>query len=240
VQCHQPGGIGPTFDARFDTPLASQNIINGGLDSDGFAMVVPKDIWRSEIHQRMDTTNNTIKMPPLARNLIDTNAVQVLTDWINSLPGVPALAPPVLTPNGGNFVASVNVAAQQPDANAVIYYTLDGSKPTTNSLLYTGPFTLLDSATVSASSFRTGYVNSVTTSALFMVEPLHFVAEELTNNVFRLTFSGTAGGNYVLEATTNLVTWTPIATNMPDTNVFDLFDPATTNYPYRFYRVRRQ
>jgi hypothetical protein len=31
-------------------------------------------------------------MPPLARNLIDTNAVNLIRDWINSLP-VPAAVP---------------------------------------------------------------------------------------------------------------------------------------------------
>ncbi len=54
-------------------------------------------------------------MPPLARNLIDTNAVAVLADWINSLPGTPALAPPAITPNGGNYFISVAVALSAPD-----------------------------------------------------------------------------------------------------------------------------
>ena len=239
VQCHQPGGTGPTFDARFDTPLASQNLINGGLDADGFAMIVPKDRWRSEIWDRMNTTNDAIKMPPLARSLIDSNAVQVLTDWINSLPGIPALAPPVFTPNGGSYVASVNVSAQQPDTNAAIYYTLDGSKPTTNSLLYAGPITLLDTATVSASSFRTGYVNSVTASATFLVEPLHFTTQGFTNNVFQLTFRGQTGSNYVLYATTNFINWTAISTNTAVSNQFNFYDAKATNYSYRFYRVQR-
>jgi hypothetical protein len=203
-------------------------------------MIKPRDIWRSEIRQRMDTTNNAIKMPPLARNLIDSNAVQVLTDYINSLPGIPALAPPTLTPDGGSFVASANVSAQQPDTNAVIYYTLDGSSPTTNSLRYHGPITLLDSATVAASSFRTGYVNSVTASAYFLVEPLHFTTQGFTNDVFQLRFAGSTGSNYVLQATTNLIDWTPIATNTAITNHFNFYDANATNYPYRFYRVKKQ
>ncbi len=89
AQCHQPGGTGPTFDARYDTLLAGQNLINGGLDANGFAMIVPHDIWRSEIPPRMTSTTTGVQMPPLARNLVDTNAVQVVTDWINSLPGSP-------------------------------------------------------------------------------------------------------------------------------------------------------
>ena len=88
-QCHQPGGAGITFDARYSTPLANQNLINGGLDENGFAMIVPGDIYRSEIPPRMNTTNTAIKMPPLARNLIDSNAVQVINAWIGSMPGSP-------------------------------------------------------------------------------------------------------------------------------------------------------
>lgn len=126
-QCHQPGGTGITFDARFDTPLANQNLIYGGLDSSGFAMIVPKDLWRSEIPPRMNTTSNSIRMPPLARNSIDSNAVQVITDWINSLPGTLAEAPPSITPNGGSYFNRVAVALTAPDTNAVIYYTLDGT-----------------------------------------------------------------------------------------------------------------
>ena len=73
----------------------------------------------------MNSTDPSIKMPALARNLVDTNAVQVFTDWINSLPGTPALAPPTITPNGGTFIPSVTVTLQPPDTNAALYYTLE-------------------------------------------------------------------------------------------------------------------
>ena len=240
-QCHQPGGTGPTFDARYTTPLASQNLINGGLDSSGFAMIVPKDIWRSKIPARMNTNAIAVRMPPLARNLIDTNAVQVMFDWINSLDGTPAQAPPSIAPNGGNYFNSVALSLTAPDTNATIYYTIDGTTPSTNSLLYAGPFNVTADATIAASAFRTNYNNSVTATAFFFITPVQFTAANFaTNHQFQLDFLGVTGSNYVLQASTNLLNWTAISTNTATTNAFYLFDPNATNFPQRFYRVLQQ
>jgi hypothetical protein len=240
AQCHQPGGVGITFDGRYDTPLANQNLINGGLDANGFAMIVPRDIWRSEIRLRMNTTTNAIKMPPLARQLIDTNAVAVMEGWINSLPGTPAQAPPTITPNGGVFFNSVGVTLQAPDTNAAIYFTLDGTSPTTNSLLYSSAFNVTSNALVAASAFRTGYVNSVAASAFFVVQPVRFSSEGFSNGTFRLQFVGAQGSNYVLQASSNLVNWTPLVTNPATTNILNFIDASAGNYPIRFYRVLQQ
>ncbi|HXT12522.1 MAG TPA: FN3 associated domain-containing protein [Candidatus Angelobacter sp.] len=242
AQCHRPGNsIEANFDARYDTPLAGQNIMNypaqHSLGIDGACIVKAKDVWRSVLLGRINTNAPAIKMPPLARNVIDTNAVQVFTDWINSLPGVPALAPPGIIPNGGSFVRIANVALQSPDPNASIYYTLDGSLPTTNSLLYTGAFNLFTNATVSASAFETNYMNSAEASAAFLIQPLYFTYEGFSNSVFRLRIAGMTGSNYVLEASTNLQDWTPLLTNTAVTNIVDLMDPQATNFPYRFYRI---
>ena len=249
AQCHQPGGTGITFDARYNTPLANQNITNFpasfSLGYDNACIVKSKDVWRSVLYDRMNMVDSSnapakIQMPPLARNLIDTNAIAVMAAWINSLPGTPALAPPIITPNGGNFIASVNVTVQPPDTNATIYYTLDGSLPTTNSLRYSGPINLFSSATISANAFETGYNNSVAASALFLVQPVYFTSERFSNNVFQLGFYGAAGSNYVLQATTNFINWTPLSTNMATSNQFNFSDVKATNFPYRFYRVLQQ
>jgi cytochrome c553 len=244
AQCHQPGGTGVTFDARYDTSLANQNITNYpatfSLGYDHACIVRAEDVWRSMIWQRMNTTNTAIQMPPLARHLIDTNGVAALAAWINSLPGTPALAPPVITPNGGSYIGSVSVTLAPPATNASLYYTLDGSLPTTNSFLYAGAFNLFSNATVSANAFEAGYYNSVAASAVFQVQPLYFTAESfLASRQFQLSFSGVTGSNYVLQATTNFVNWTPIATNLALTNVFNLVDPNASNYPFRFYRVQQ-
>jgi len=243
--CHQPGGQGPTWDARCDTPLAQQDITNFPAEfslgiSDNACIVKSKDVWRSVLLARINTLDQDIQMPDF-RNLIDTNAVQVITDWINSLPGTPALAPPAIAPDGGSYIGSINVALSPPDPNAAIYYTLDGSLPTTNSLRYAGPFSLFTNQTVSASAFETNFINSAAASASFNVQPLYFAAENfLVSGPFQMGFVGVAGSNYVLLASTNLTSWTPVSTNLETTNQFNLFDPKATNFPLRFYRVQMQ
>jgi len=74
----------------------------------------------------------------LARNLIDTNAVQVMADWINSLPATPLCRRPRINPPGGTFQGSVSVTLQEPTNGVTLYYTLDNSVPTTNSIFTPG------------------------------------------------------------------------------------------------------
>jgi autotransporter-associated beta strand protein len=244
AQCHQPGGTGITFDARYDTPLANQNITNYPasfpLGYDNACIVKAQDIWRSVLLYRINTNDPAVKMPPLARNLIDTNAVQVFTDWINSLPGTPALPPPIITPDGGMFAPSVTVALQDPNTNATIYYTLDGTLPTTNSFRFSGPLRVTNSLTVTANAFAANFNNSVASSAAFTVPVLYFASVTVTNHQFQLTISGMAGNTYVLQASTDLKNWIPISTNLASANVFILYDTNAGSFPYRFYRVSQQ
>ena len=90
AECHRPGGSGITMDARYETPLAKQGLINataakGNLGVDGAHIVTPGDTSRSVLWGRMNTTNPVIKMPQLAHDQIDTNAVRVVGEWINGL-----------------------------------------------------------------------------------------------------------------------------------------------------------
>jgi mono/diheme cytochrome c family protein len=247
AQCHQPGGTGPTFDARYDTPLTNQNIINtpaakGNLGYDNVNIVTPDDVWRSALYDRINTTNSAYKMPPLARNLIDTNAVPVFAAWINSLPGTPAEAPPTISPAGGTFTGGVTVTLQPPDPNATLYYTLDGSLPTSNSLQYTGPFNLTNTATVSANAFETNFITSVAPSDLFIIQPgVSFTAPGFfTNDMIELQLSGTPGQTFVIQTSTDLVNWIPVLTNVPAASPFSVTVAGASTNSSQFYRAVQQ
>ena len=97
--CHQPHGTVANFDARFETPLDRQLLVDGPvlIDEriDKPRVIAPHDIWRSIAYMRI-STNDDIRMPPLARETIDTTGVQLLNDWIMSLPGRSVVPPPSL------------------------------------------------------------------------------------------------------------------------------------------------
>jgi len=96
---------------------------------------------------------------------------------------------------------------------------------------------LTSSGTVSARAFESGFIASVAVSAAFSVDPLRFTSVSFTNGASHLFFAGAAGKTYLLQASTNLVDWTAIATNVAPAGVFEITDPSATNYPYRFYRA---
>ena len=88
-QCHRPGGVA-NFDARFDTPIAQQHIVNApaavSLGLTNPCIVAAGDPGRSVLYQRLTSLVPTVKMPPLARNRVDARAAQIIRDWINQIP----------------------------------------------------------------------------------------------------------------------------------------------------------
>jgi hypothetical protein len=172
ANCHQPGGAAADFDARYNTPLAAQGLIeapsriNYGVD--GARLITPNDPWRSTVLVRMETVASP-KMPPLAHEAVDREATTLLRAWIASLPGPPVLAPPTITPGSGDFREPVRVKFRHVDPKAIVRFTLDGSAPGKSSPIYEGPIEVARSATVRARAYRPGHTQSIVAQETFIV-----------------------------------------------------------------------
>jgi uncharacterized repeat protein (TIGR03806 family) len=171
ANCHRPRGTVGYFDARYDTPLAQQHLIDGPvlIDEriDNPRIIKPNDIWRSILYMRANTTE-TFKMPQLARNEIDAQGMNLLRQWIESLHGPPVLPPPEISPRGGNFNQPVEVVLKS-EPGAKIFYTLDGTVPTTSDLPYEKPVQLTGPTILRAKAFRPGFTKSITTQEIFLI-----------------------------------------------------------------------
>ena len=88
AMCHRPGVVRSRFDARLSTPLQLQGLINGPLTSPsaipGATLVQPGDVSRSVLYDRLAREDH-LKMPPLARNVVHHEALDILRRWIESL-----------------------------------------------------------------------------------------------------------------------------------------------------------
>ena len=76
------------------------------------------------------------------------------------LGGQTQAATPVISPVGQSFTGSLSVTITDSTSGATIYYTTDGSTPTTSSTKYTGAITVSTTETISAIASATGFVTS--------------------------------------------------------------------------------
>lgn len=90
--CHRPSGPTPSdMDLRYDTPLANTNTCDiaptsGTLGLADPRIIAPGDASRSVIVDRI-SRRDIHGMPPIASNMVDTNGVTLLTEWITAMSG---------------------------------------------------------------------------------------------------------------------------------------------------------
>jgi uncharacterized repeat protein (TIGR03806 family) len=100
--CHRPGGVRAAWDARIETPLAEQGIIDGFVQGTfgipDARIVAPGDLAKSIMHLRVGSAAAGVRMPPLAKNVVDRDAWAVLGQWISGFP-----APQTLIAQGSDW-----------------------------------------------------------------------------------------------------------------------------------------
>jgi hypothetical protein len=107
------------------------------------------------------------------------------------------VATPTFSPPAGTYPTAQSVSLATTTAGASIRYTIDGSTPTANSTLYTGPISVPTSRTINAIGIAAGQANSAVATAAYVIG----------NPVATPTFSPPAG-TYATAQTVSITTST--------------------------------
>lgn len=89
-----------------------------------------------------------------------------------------SVSAPAFSPAGGTFYATQNVTLKCSTADAVIYYTVDGTTPTTASAVYSTPISVskIGDTTIKAFAVKAGLDNSSVSSATYTIATVPTVA----------------------------------------------------------------
>ena len=125
----------------------------------------------------MPTTSSTAYTVPITVSTTETlEAIAVVTGDTNSAVAsaaytinVPVVSTPTFSPGGGTYISAQSVTISDATSGATVYYTTNGTTPTTSSAKYTGPITVSTTETLEAIAVVTGDTNSAVASAAYTI-----------------------------------------------------------------------
>jgi hypothetical protein len=85
---------------------------------------------------------------------------------------VPALPAPAFSPTPGTFTAAQSVTMSESTSGAIIYYTTDGTTPTSSSTMYGGAIWVSANETFKAIAIKSGNTNSAVTTGAYKIAPV--------------------------------------------------------------------
>jgi LysM repeat protein len=125
------------------------------------------------------TTSSTVYSGPITVNATETiEAIAVEMGYSNSAVATatytiaPVLPAPTFSPVAGTYTTSQSVTISDATSGTTIYYTTNGTTPTTSSSVYSGPITVSATETLEAIAVKTGYTNSTVGSAMYTITPV--------------------------------------------------------------------
>ena len=134
---------------------------------------VANELWNSSLApNNRDTAGNSVKftVPTVANGKVYIGT-QTELDVYGLLGSNPQqVATPVFNPAGGTYAAAQSVTISDATAGALIYYTTDGSTPTTSSTKYGGPIAVGSTTTIKAIATASGLSNSATATATYAIQ----------------------------------------------------------------------
>jgi hypothetical protein len=129
-------------------------------------------------------------------------------------PSGTAAQAPTFSHSSGTYTAPISVTLASSTENASIYYTLDGTTPTTTSTLYTSPIAISQTTTVKAIATAEGLNNSSVATATYtfpyVANIAEFKSQTNTSQLFTITNDvtyvfGQGAYTYVRDASAGLL-----------------------------------
>ena len=165
------------------------------------------------------TTGSQSYSGPITVSSSETiSAIAVASGYSNSPVGSASyvitqgqVATPQFSPAAGTYTSAQQVAISTVTAGATIYYTTNGTTPTTGSSVYSGPITVSTSQTIEAIAVASGFSNSAIATAAYTINVV------TVSEAAAPTFSPTAG-TYTLAQNVTISSITPAATIYYTTN----------------------
>ena len=171
-------------DRYSPTPSVSANGTTDGIvwslktdnySSNGRAILYAHDasnvtnlLYSSESNVSRDNPGNSVKfiVPTVVNGKVYVGTESQLSVY-GLLNGATQAATPSISPASELFNSSLQVTITDSTTGATIYYTTDGSTPTTASTSYTAPFSVATTTTVNAIAAGTGLLASPVASATY-------------------------------------------------------------------------
>jgi glucosylceramidase len=164
-----PTAATPTFSPAAGTYTSAQSVTLGDsttgasiyYTTDGSTPTATSSLYSKPITVSVTTTITAIAILSGYNN----SALATGTFTIN----LPAAATPTFTPLPGTFTSAQSVTIADATTGAQIYYTIDGSMPTSSSTLYTAPIGVAATTTVNAIATASGYSTSAVATGTFTI-----------------------------------------------------------------------
>jgi len=131
---------------------------------DGTNPTVTSALYKGSITLNSTTTLKAVAIKP---GMLDSDVVTAA--YTINIPTQQVVATPVFSIASGTYTSTQSVEISCATSGATIYYTLNGSNPTTSSTTYTNAISISTSATIKAIAVKSGMTNSDIASANYTI-----------------------------------------------------------------------
>ena len=165
----------PSVSANNTTNGIVWSIRTDSFVSNGRAVLYAHDatnvanlLYSSESNVARDNPGTAVKfaVPTISNGKVYVGAGSQLSAY-GLLQGATQAAAPVISPSSNFFSLSQQVTISDSSAGAIIYYTTDGSNPSTASHQYSGPFIITSETTVNAIAVGPNLLQSEASTATY-------------------------------------------------------------------------